>query len=282
MPKLSIVTPSYNQADFLEETIESVLSQNYPNLEYIIIDGGSKDGSVEIIKKYENYLHFWCSVPDKGQANAINKGFKLATGDIFAWLNSDDMYMPYTLLKVVELFKASKNPTLVYGGCIHFWEGSTKTMGVMPLRFDKTMLTYTDYIIQPSTFWSRDVWEIVGELNESYNYMLDWEWFIRASKVCDFIPVKKYFSLYRIHDNHKSSYGGVARYQEIIDIVHIYSDEDWKSTYRDVFSNLKYIRTVLNSLIKFKAYRLRFLFYLYLYLYIKHRSRINIALEMLQ
>jgi hypothetical protein len=206
----------------------------------------------------------------------------LATGDILAWLNSDDLYMPYTLLKVVELFKINKNPTLVYGGCIHFWEGSTKTMGAMPLKFDKALLTYTDYIIQPSTFWSRDIWETVGELNESYNYLLDWEFFIRASKVCNFIPVKKYFSLYRIHDNHKSSNGGVARYQEIINVVDRYSDKDWKKAYKDVFKHLKYLRLGLSNLTKFKAYRLRFLFYLYLYLYLKHGNRINIALEMLQ
>ena len=114
-PKISIVTPSYNQAEFLERTILSVLNQDYPNLEYIIIDGGSTDGSVEIIKKYEKYLAYWVSEKDKGQSDAINKGFQKSTGDILAWLNSDDTYLSGTLFKVVKAFQENPNADLIFG-----------------------------------------------------------------------------------------------------------------------------------------------------------------------
>jgi len=114
-PKISIVTPSYNQAQFLERTILSVLNQNYPNLEYIVIDGGSTDGSVEIIKKYEKYLSYWVSEPDKGQSDALNKGFKIATGEILVYLNSDDIFLPGTLNRISLEFKKEIDIEVLYG-----------------------------------------------------------------------------------------------------------------------------------------------------------------------
>lgn len=114
-PRISIVTPSYNQAEFLERTIFSVLNQNYPKLEYIIIDGGSTDGSVEIIKKYDKYLTFWVSEKDNGQADAIRKGFARATGEILAWINSDDTYLPGTFLKVAKAFIKNPKVDLIFG-----------------------------------------------------------------------------------------------------------------------------------------------------------------------
>ena len=105
LPKISIITPSFNQAEFLEQTITSVFSQNYPNLEYIIIDGGSTDRSVEIIKKYADKLTYWVSEPDKGHGDALNKGFNHSTGEIMAWINSDDFYFPWTFSIVSEIFK---------------------------------------------------------------------------------------------------------------------------------------------------------------------------------
>ncbi|HCK65102.1 MAG TPA: glycosyltransferase, partial [Anaerolineae bacterium] len=111
MTKVSIITPSYNQAKYLEQTIQSVLNQNYSEIEYILIDGGSNDGSINIIKKYQDKFAFWISEKDNGQADAINKGFAKATGDIVAWLNSDDYYLPETIAKVVKVFEA--NPDVV-------------------------------------------------------------------------------------------------------------------------------------------------------------------------
>lgn len=173
-PKISIVTPSYNQAEFLEETIQSVLSQNYPNLEYIIIDGGSTDGSIDIIKKYENYLHFWCSEPDAGQYDAINKGFSHSTGEIMGWLNSDDMYLPWSFKTVADIMSSfpniewlsTLNPGLWdYHG---FCSGFTSVPGYSLEAFlDSCYLPWNNskglaWIQQESTFWRRELWNSIG------------------------------------------------------------------------------------------------------------------------
>jgi len=159
-PKISVITPSYNQGRFIEQTILSVISQNYPNLEYIIMDGGSTDETIEIIKKYQKYIFHWQSKKDDGQAAAINQGFKLAHGEILCWINSDDLYKTGALEKIASLFELNNQPQLVFGNCIRFKEASKQSKGsdvIKSHHFHK--LSLCDYIIQPSSFWNRAAWE---------------------------------------------------------------------------------------------------------------------------
>ncbi len=227
-PKITIVTPSYNQGNFLEETILSVLGQNYPNLEFIIIDGGSNDNSVEIIKKYEDKLTYWVSEKDKGQSHAINKGFAIATGEILAWLNSDDMYLPGVLHSISKTIDLS-NQGIYFGDCVHFkYQNDALTCYGSQIYkdFQNNSLTVLDFIIQPSSFWTRKTWENVGALNENMHYAFDWEWFIRAKQVgVAFNPIKSPLSLYRIHEAHKTGTGGSKRQKEISEIYQEYNPE---------------------------------------------------------
>ncbi|MGD0712122.1 MAG: glycosyltransferase family 2 protein, partial [Bacteroidales bacterium] len=200
LPKISVVTPSYNQGQFLEQTILSVLGQNYPNLEYIIIDGGSTDNSVEIIKKYAKRIYYWVSEPDNSQSHAINKGFDKATGDILCWLNSDDIYMPNILQYVAKNINIDEAQILT-GNCIHFSESETEGVTVQGCKtvqyFQEFDLLNADFITQPSTFWTRKVLEKVGKLNEQMHFVFDWDWFIRAKQAgVVFKPVSLTFSLY--------------------------------------------------------------------------------------
>lgn len=226
LPKISVITPSFNQGQFIEQTIISVISQQYPNIEYIIMDGGSNDDTVEIIKKYEKHIAHWQSKKDDGQAAAINEGFKMATGDILCWLNSDDMYMPGVFDKVVQKFAGNDKPKIVFGNCLHFTEGNKKTRGSNVVKsHERFNLSLCDYIIQPSSFWNRKVWDTVGPLNEEFTFAFDWDWFIRAEKKgVELVPVPEYFSLYRIHDSHKSGSGDKRRAEELKRIVSLYND----------------------------------------------------------
>ena len=185
-PRISIVTPSFNQAQFLEETIRSVLLQGYPNLEYMIIDGGSTDNSVEIIQKYAPWLSYWVSEPDRGQAHAINKGFSQTTGDIVAWINSDDYYLPGTFATVAQHMKGDESYWVI--GVIEFVDKNNNISLISePARRPKESIdrcfrinTSMDFhISQPGNFWAKKLLEEIGLLSEQYNYCMDLEWILR-------------------------------------------------------------------------------------------------------
>jgi len=226
LPKITVVTPSYNQGQFIEETILSVLNQDYPNLEYIIMDGGSTDETVEIIKKYEDRLTFWESKKDNGQADAINKGFSMSTGDIICWLNSDDCFIQGALWYAASEINTDKCE-IIFGNCFHYNENSSQVTGSnVQWSFKNSDISYHDYVIQPSSFFTKKAWEAVGELNTSLHYVFDWEWFIRAKKKgIDFRPVDYYLSEYRLHSDHKTGTGKEKRNKEFIELVQKHADK---------------------------------------------------------
>ncbi|MBI3519361.1 MAG: glycosyltransferase, partial [Bacteroidetes bacterium] len=165
-PKISIVTVNYNSAKYLEATILSVLNQNYPNLEYIIIDGGSSDESVAIIKKYEDKLHYWVSEKDEGQYHGVQKGFEKSTGDIMAWINSDDLYVPFCFFEVANIFTQFPDVKWLMGIPREYTEnGAMLSRITLPWgRWSKyRYYTYDfQFIQQESTFWKRELWEKAG------------------------------------------------------------------------------------------------------------------------
>jgi len=209
-PRISIVTPSLNQGEFLEETIRSVLLQGYPNLEYIIIDGGSTDGSVKIIKKYENWLTYWVSEPDKGQSHAINKGFSMATGDMLAWINSDDMLEINALNHVVNSMLQSPG-TIVFGNVLNFVQGTNESYIVKQRDISlQSMLNPKMGSCnwhQPGMFVPSDLQKIVGDLDEGLHYAFDKDWVLRLISVAPVCYLNRVVSRFRVHPEAKTSAG---------------------------------------------------------------------------
>lgn len=188
LPRITVITPSFNQAAFLEETIRSVLLQGYPNLEYIVIDGGSTDGSVEILRKYAEHLTYWISEPDGGQCQAINKGLARSTGDWMTWLNSDDVYLPGALWTVARTIAAHPESQWVIGPVV-FTDVHLKNLGLFPPRcqttdwldFVCTKRRHGTSIPQSGSFWSRKAWVMAGPLDESLHYAMDHEYWGRLA-----------------------------------------------------------------------------------------------------
>jgi glycosyltransferase involved in cell wall biosynthesis len=206
LPRISIVTASFNQGKFIEATIRSVLDQGYPNLEYIIIDGGSTDESVEVIRRYEKHLAYWISEKDKGAADAISKGFARATGDIFAYLNSDDLYLPGSLQAIATLMR---DPSIdVAFGNMYWMDASGNTIG----ERRQTRFTRMGYLfggsdlMQPATFWRKDLYVRCGGIDVSYRFTFDTDLFFRfALAGARFERLNKFLASFRIHPQSKSS-----------------------------------------------------------------------------
>ncbi|MFT7237016.1 MAG: glycosyltransferase involved in cell wall biosynthesis [Cyclobacteriaceae bacterium] len=209
LPKISIITPSFNQAEFLEETILSVLDQKYENLEYIIIDGGSTDNSVNIIKKYADQISYWVSEADEGQTHAINKGFRKATGDLVAWMNSDDIYYPYAFHAIATSYANTNGAFDVYFGDKENIdkEGKLIKRYYYP-PFCSWGIKYTTNmnISNQSAFWRRDVLDAMGYLDESIQFAMDYEFFLRICiKGARFKKVNSTLGALRMYEENKSS-----------------------------------------------------------------------------
>ena len=204
-PLVSIITPSYNQAQYLEETIRSVLGQDYQNLEYIIIDGGSNDGSPEIIQRYSDRLAYWVSETDQGQTDAINKGFARASGQILAWINSDDTYLPNAVSEAVEFLGTHPQAGLVYGDA-NLIDSNGEVIGKFPARqTDYTRLRrgYV-HIPQQAAFFRADVWRQVGPLDPSFYFAMDYDLWVRISRSAPIYYHPRLWANFRLHGSGKS------------------------------------------------------------------------------
>lgn len=223
--KFTIVTPSYNQVAYIRDTIESVLNQTYSDYEYIVVDGGSTDGTNEILRSYEHRLSKLVIEPDRGQADAINKGMRLATGDICAYLNSDDYYFRDTLEKVAKYFEDHPDADVIYGDCVFTDENSQFLRYFSEISaFDKDrLINYTNFIMQPSTFWRRTIFEEYGPFDEHLHYGLDWAlWCEFAINDCNFYYVPAVLAANREYGETKTSSGGGMRLAELKSINNKY------------------------------------------------------------
>lgn len=204
-PRIAIVTPSYNHAQYLGATIDSIVSQAYPNLYYHVQDGASIDGTLELLKSRGNGIS-WRSEPDEGQSNAINLGFAGVDCEIMAYLNSDDVLLPGTLAHVANYFMSHPDVDIVYGNRIFIdREGLEVGRAVLP-RHDGKALQYADYIPQETMFWRKRVWDKIGPIDESFHYAMDWDFILRAQAAgFKFVRLPRFLSCFRIHDAQKTA-----------------------------------------------------------------------------
>lgn len=211
-PRITVVTPSFNQVDFIEATITSVLNQSYPNLEYIIVDGGSSDGSKQIIERFADRLSWWCSEPDRGQAHAIRKGFDRATGEILCWLNSDDVFLPGALKAIGEYFASHPGTEAVSCGAVTI-DGEDRlvrtnrcvySLGV-PASFARLLYYGQAGIVQCATFWRKSAYDAVGGVDAEYRFIMDLDLFVRLAKRRRFGVLRQIVACYRVHPAAKGS-----------------------------------------------------------------------------
>jgi glycosyltransferase involved in cell wall biosynthesis len=227
--KISIITPSYNQADYIERTIQSILSQDYPDFEYIVMDGGSNDGTVEILKKYSDRI-IWKSEKDKGQTDAINKGLRIATGEICAYINSDDTYEPGAFAKVAEYFGDNPDKKWVYGKCRIIDENDQEIRKFITWYKNKMLQKYSykkllveNFISQPATFWKRELHDELGLFDEKEYHVMDYEYWLRIGKKYPAGVINDYVANFRFYSDSKSGKQTKERFRDELRVAGDYS-----------------------------------------------------------
>jgi len=238
LPLVSIVTPSFNQGEFIEETIQSILNQDYPNIEHIVIDGASTDGTLSVLKRYDGRI-FWLSQPDRGQSDAINKGFRRARGDILTWLCADDLYERTTVAKIVKHFDEHSATAMVYGECLYI-DSMGETIGKYPTRdFDIAALLLFGFIPQPTVFMRKSVLDRVGLADTDLHFAMDLDLWVRIAMSGRVDFISEILGRYRLHDGTKTVSSSGAFEREGIRVKERYlNDTNFKkcldSSYRNV------------------------------------------------
>jgi len=228
LPRISVITPTLNQGGFIEQTINSVLGQNYPDLEYIIMDGASRDNTLEILRKYGGRL-LWISEPDRGQSHAINKGLRMATGEITAFLNSDDLYEPGALLKVGKFFATHPEADWLTGRCRTIDPKGQEIRKAITLYKNAWLklrsyhvLLVLNYISQPATFWRRKVVDTVGGFDESLRYAMDYDYWLRVVRSFNLWVLNDYLASFRVHPSSKAGSSANAQFDSEFQIARRY------------------------------------------------------------
>jgi GT2 family glycosyltransferase len=218
-PLVSIVTPSFDQGRYLEETMRSVLEQDYPRVEYLVVDGGSQDGSAEIIERYADRLAWWVSEPDEGQAAALNRGFAHAQGEILGWLSSDDTLLPGAVTTVVDALEREPETMLVYGEALFVDEDGREIFPLRPRPFDVSAMVRAcaNHVVQPGSLFRRRALELAGPLDEDAHYLFDFEFALRlwqAGGKIERIPDR--LATYRVHRDSKSGGGTLLKARDYV------------------------------------------------------------------
>ncbi|HEY5587484.1 MAG TPA: glycosyltransferase family 2 protein [Candidatus Paceibacterota bacterium] len=248
-PKISIITPSFNQGKYIEETILSVINQDYLNIEYLVIDGGSTDNTVDIIKKYENNITYWVSEKDSGQSEAINKGFKKATGDIVCWINSDDILMPDALKTVSEYFVMNQDIDFLNGYTLRIDKSSKILFNHFILQPKKWYAKHgVYYVSQQAMFWRTKVFDEIGYLDETFHARMDQEFLVRLLLNNYKIGfVNSILGAIRIHEDTKTSQNSDIWENDKNELIKRYGDK-FKFEYSKIFSCIYGLEKLIKGL----------------------------------
>lgn len=256
-PRITVVTPSYNQGQFIEETVRSVLLQRYPNLEYIVMDGGSTDGTLDIIRQYEPWLAHWQSGKDNGQADAIATGFAMATGEILCWLNSDDLLLPGALIKAGSYLASNPLVDCVVGGAIAINQEGRLVCGRLGLprivmgerETLKTLLLRGGLsFYQQASFWRRDAYNVAGGLDPRLIFAMDYDLYLKLAQRKSFGHLRSLLACFRVHSSSKTSTLQDVRWRECTELWDRYGRNDYPTAYRALYRRWLNVINIFNNL----------------------------------